>query len=54
LAGHDNRGTRNSLRTETLVLWLIWPDWSLLGTPATLILLYRFDIHPGHRPKGPG
>jgi uncharacterized membrane protein len=28
-----------------LALWLIGPDWFLLGTIAILFFLYRFDIH---------
>ncbi|NBC12693.1 MAG: DUF599 family protein [Gammaproteobacteria bacterium] len=36
---------RAVLLAVPLVLWLIGPDWFLLGTIAILFFLYRFDIH---------
>jgi uncharacterized membrane protein len=49
--GHYNRGTRNFLLAVPLVLWLIGPDWFVLGSITTLFLLYRFDIHTERRSK---
>ncbi|MBK1630069.1 hypothetical protein CKO31_04800 [Thiohalocapsa halophila] len=49
--GHYNRGTRSFLLAVPLVLWLIGPDWFLLGTIAILFFLYRFDIHADRRPR---
>ena len=45
-AGHYNRGSRIFLLTIPFVLWLVGPDWFLLGVIITLFSLRRFDyIH---------
>ncbi|MGB7552296.1 MAG: DUF599 domain-containing protein [Chromatiaceae bacterium] len=42
-AGHYNRGSRIFLLTIPFVLWLVGPDWFLLGVIITLFSLRRFD-----------
>ena len=45
-AGQYNRGSRIFLLTIPFVLWLVGPDWFLLGVIITLFSLHRFDyIH---------
>lgn len=45
-AGQYNRGSRIFLLTIPFVLWLVGPDWFLLGVIITLYSLHRFDyIH---------
>jgi uncharacterized membrane protein len=42
-AGHYNRGSRFFLLTIPFVLWLVGPDWFLVGVMVTLYSLRRFD-----------
>lgn len=42
--GHYNQGTRLFLLAAPFVLWLIGPDWFLVGIVMSLVLLYRFDF----------
>ena len=48
-AGQYNRGSRMFLLTIPFVLWLVGPDWFLIGVIITLFALYRFDylVRPG-------
>lgn len=48
-AGQYNRGSRMFLLTIPFVLWLVGPDWFLIGVIITLLALYRFDylVKPG-------
>ena len=48
-AGQYNRGSRMFLLTIPFVLWLVGPDWFLIGVTVTLFALYRFDylVRPG-------
>jgi uncharacterized membrane protein len=48
-AGQYNRGSRMFLLTIPFVLWLVGPDWFLIGVIITLFALYRFDylVKPG-------
>ena len=45
-AGQYNRGSRMFLLTIPFVLWLVGPDWFLVGVVITLFALYRFDYLP--------
>ncbi|MFZ1539762.1 MAG: DUF599 domain-containing protein [Chromatiaceae bacterium] len=42
-AGNYNRGSRFFLLTIPFVLWLVGPDWFLLGVIMTIFSLRRFD-----------
>lgn len=48
-AGHYNLGTRTFLLSMPIVLWLIGPDWFLVGVLISLLLLYRFDFRTHRR-----
>ena len=48
-AGNYNRGSRTFLITIPFVLWLVGPDWFLLGVFITLFSLWRFDYIPQSR-----
>lgn len=48
-AGHYNLGTRSFLLSMPVVLWLIGPEWFLVGVLTSLLMLYRFDFRSGRR-----